>query len=278
MRGFAVPSESERLPYYWDSARILLDEINPHTFLEWLLLGPDRNVRLHLLIPTQWGFLLNETRMQKINTVISQHGDKLAVLKKQQDHLLCCVKCLKSLEEHQSKPYQVVIRIASGQSVGDVWNYDFFFGFFCFDCQTVKTCALFLSSEAIYGMLSQCISRYAFSEAFAPVNKKHYLMDAYLERFILLNQFEEQILEDTMHVSKYCYHCGEQKRRIQPCELCGIIRFCTKGTCREKAFKGNYHQDHLCKALRERSLFHVDEALFISEAGELQEARRFVRI
>jgi hypothetical protein len=276
MRGFAVSKEKNL--EYWECARFLLDEKNPHTFLEWLLLGPDRNVKLHLLIPTQWGFLLNPSRREKINTVINQHVEKSLVLQKQQEHILSCARCMKKLEEHPSKPFQVVLRIASGQSVGDIWNYDFFFCFLCYDCQTVKTCSLLLSSDAIYPVLSRCISKFGFSEAFAPNMKETGLLDAYLERFILLNQFQEIILESTMYISQYCYHCGQHKRRLRTCEQCGIIRFCTKGDCYEKATKGNYHQDHLCKALRERSLFHVDEALFISERGELVEANLYKKI
>jgi len=276
MRGFVVSKNGDL--GYWDCARLLLDETNPHTFLEWLLLGPDLNVNLHLLIPTQWGFLLNQARRDKISSIINHNQDKCQVLQKQQDHISSCVRCAKKLEDHPSKPYQMVLRIASGQSIGDVWNYDFLFSFFCYECQTVKTCALLLSSDAIYTALSKCIFQYGFSEAFAPNVRDLSLLDAYLERFILLNHFEESILETTMFISQYCYHCGQRKKKLRACNACGIVRFCKKGECFAKSHKDGYHQNHLCLALREKSLFHVDKALFISRKGQLGEVNLYKKI
>jgi hypothetical protein len=275
MRGFVVPNEKNA--DYWAFARFLLNE---KTFLEWLLLGPDRNVQLHLLVPTQWGFLLNGARRERIATVINHNADKLDVLRKQQEHLSVCAKCSAQLEDHPSKPYQLVLRVASGQSISpaDVWNYDFFFSFFCYNCQTVKTCALMLSSDTIYAALAKCIFQYGFCEAFAPNVRELSLLDAYLERFILLNHFEETILETTMFISQYCYHCGKQKKKLRTCSVCGIIRFCKRGDCYKKSSKDNYHQNHLCLALRERSLFHVDEALFVSRDGKILEANLYQKI
>lgn len=253
MRGFSVPPHLPSI--YWECARVLLSESNPHTFLEWLLLGPDNPVTLHLLIPTQLGMCINDARNQAVNTLIEQqHSDKSEVLKKQQSCLLRCVKCLAEIPAHPDRFYQVVLRVANGQS-----HYDFFFCFFCSNCQTVKTCALFKSSEAIYEAFSACVEKYAFCK---PLNMNASLMDAYLERFITLNAYTSNILEQCMHVSRYCYHCGKQVKKLKACSVCGVVRFCKRGECLKKATL-NGHQQHVCRALCEMRLFHVEDALFV---------------
>lgn len=262
MRGFAVP---QRPPEYWECARVLLNETNPNTFLEWLLLGPDRNVKLHLLIPTQFGVALSETRHAAARAAAPPEVSD--VLAKQQECQSKCAKCQVHLATHPTRLYQVVLRIASGQGMRDVWNYDFFMCFLCADCQTVRTCSLFKTSEAICESLSACIAKYGFAEAFTREAAGEDLMDAYLERFILLNQHTRAILEATMHVSRYCYHCGKQVKRIKWCAVCKCVRFCKRGECLAKATRDG-HQRHLCIALYEMHLFHVEEALFVDLTGE----------
>jgi hypothetical protein len=92
-------------------------------------------------------------------------------------------------------------------------------------------------------------------------------MDAYLERFILLNEFTPEVLEATMHVSRYCYHCGKQVKQIKWCVVCRSVRFCKRGECFAKATL-NGHVQHVCVALRERHLFHVEDAWYVDETGE----------
>lgn len=271
MRGAALP---ERPHGYWEYARALSGETNPHTFLEWLLLGPDRNVKLHLLIPTQFGIALSEARRKTIESVIALHPEKERVLQKQQACLAMCAKCQAPLAEHPDRLRQVVLRVASGQAMNDVWNYDFMLCFLCAECQTVKTCTLFKTSDAIYEALSACVARYGFAEAFVlcdpprpPGGGDRKLMDSYLERFILLNQFAPRILEATMHVSRHCHHCGKQVKRIKWCQVCRSVRFCKRGQCLAKAAR-NGHEQHLCVALRERHLFHVEDAWYVDTTGE----------
>lgn len=271
MRGFAVPNKPDA---YWECARIVMGAAD--TFLEWLLLGPDRNVQLHLLIPTQFGILLNKQREERILSIVKEHANKAPVLLRQQECMTRCVQCNIPLEQHQDKPYQVVIRIATGQALDDVWSYDFFLCFFCFDCQTVKTCSLFKTSDLIYGPLSECIAKYGFADAFPPPRARHDLMDSYLERFILLNQHTPSLLEEVLRLSCYCFHCGQQVKRLKPCAQCALVYFCTKGDCLQKA-TANHHQQHLCVALRERHLFHVEDAMYIS-GEEVLPCRRYAKI
>jgi hypothetical protein len=272
MRGFQVPTKPED---YWECARIVMGterEVSSN-LLEWLLLGPDRNVQLHLLIPTQFGILLNEMRAKKIVSVIKEHPDKSSILLRQQECIMHCCKCQKSLEQMEDKPYQVVIRIASGETLVDesVWNYDFLLCFLCFDCQTAKTCALLKTSEVVYESLAECFLKYGFSEPFSSEN----LMDAYLERFILLNQQTPLILEEVMQVSRYCHHCGKQTKRLVECVLCKIVYFCSRGDCLKKAH-ANHHEKHLCLALREQNLFHIESALYVNLIGVGEESKRIL--
>jgi hypothetical protein len=266
MRGFVVPKKPDD---YWECARIVLNGEFTHTtsqeatiiFLEWLLLGPDRSVQLHLLVPTQFGILLNKKRAERVVSVAKENPDKASILLQQHDCMVRCVKCNKELKQHEDKPYQVVIRMATGQTLDDsnVWNYDFLLCFFCFDCQTTKTCALLKTSEVMYESLSECIAKYGFSQEFTHTSD---LMDVYLERFILLNQYTPEILRESMQTHKYCYHCGKQVKKIRPCAKCDMVSFCVRGDCLEKATSNN-HEQHLCVALRERHLFHVEEALYV---------------
>lgn len=275
MRGFHVPSQSDD---YWECARIVQEKSDSNTFLEWLLLGPDRNVKLHLLLPTQFGIFLNKQRTERVATIVKQNPGKSSILLKQHDCASHCVKCNTKLKEDENKPYQVVLRIASGQSLDETWNYDFLFCFFCFTCQTTKTCALLKTSDVIFEALSVCISRYGFVHAFDSPEKQYDLMDAYLERFILLNQYVRSILEESMHTSKYCHHCGKQPKRLKPCAECGIVFFCSRGDCLQKATANN-HQLHLCMALKEKHLFHVECALYVDATGErVVECSRYARI
>lgn len=253
---------------YWECARILCqDTNNRNTFLEWILLGPDRNVCLHLLIPTQFGILMNSVRTKRILDMIKQHPGKVSVLIKQHECINQCVKCGVALEEDGNRPRQVVLRIASGQALHDEWNYDFLLCFFCFDCQTVKTCALLKTSETMVSSLNACIARYGFAEGFAPIAIRDNLMYSYLDRFLLLNYHMMSILEECMYISKYCYHCGKQVKRLKVCEDCGVVYFCKRGDCQQKA-TNNHHQHHLCPALREKHIFHVEDAFYVTTTGE----------
>lgn len=272
MRGFVVPPRPDD---YWECARIVIgscDRSAVATFLEWLLLGPDRNVQLHLLIPTQFGILLNKKRGEHIIEIIKKHPDKASILIKQQECMMCCVKCNSDLNQNEEKPYQVVLRIASGQTLEEsqIWNYDFLLCFFCFDCQTVKTCALFKTTDFIYDTLSKNVSK-VFETPFGGAEKD--LMDLYLERFILLNSYTPLLIEE-----KICHHCGQQTKRLKACEACKMIYFCAKGNCLEKA-TANDHQRHLCVALRERHLFHVEDALYVTGSGDkVLECKRYAKI
>lgn len=276
MRGFQVPARPED---YWECARIMSQgDHNTSTFLEWILLGPDRNVQLHLLIPTQFGIYLNSARSKKILSVISNHPDKAGILIRQHDCINQCVKCNNILQEDENKPRQVVLRVASGQTLHDEWNYDFLMCFFCFDCQTTKTCNLIKTSDAMFDSFNVAVARYGFADAFAPLTKRHDLMDSYLERFVLLNEYTPSLLEESMHLSKYCYHCGAQVKKLKACEACCIMYYCKKGSCIQKAMD-NHHQNHECLALREKHLFHVEDALYVTPTGEdLLSCKRYVRI
>jgi hypothetical protein len=273
MRGFAVP---QRPDDYWECARIVMNNSSASTFLEWLLLGPDRNIQLHLLIPTQFGILLNKRRGERIVSIVKEHADKASILIRQQDCMTRCAKCDAPLEQHEDKPFQMVLRLATGQALDDVWSYDFLLCFFCADCQTVKTCTLFKTSDLIYAPLSACIAKYGFADAFRPPRSRNDLMDAYLERFILLNQHTPNILKEALHVDQYCYHCGKQVKRLKACPQCSLVYFCTRGDCLEKA-TANHHQQHLCIALRERHLFHIEDALYINDQ-EVLPCKRYAKI
>lgn len=267
MRGFAVPNRPDD---YWECARIVSQgsgTVERNTFLEWILLGPDRNVQLHLLVPTQFGIMVNNARTQEILGVVKKHPDKATVLIKQHDCTVQCVKCGVELKQNEDKPRQVVLRIASGQALHDEWNYDFLLCFFCFDCQTVKTCTLLKTNDTIFNALNACIGRYGFADALPPPTVRLDLMDSYLERFVLLNLHSATLLEEIMQLSKSCYHCGAQVRKLNACEYCGIIYFCKRGECLQKATNNN-HQEHLCLALREKHLFHVEESLYVTATGE----------
>lgn len=156
------------------------------------------------------------------------------------------------------------------------YEYDILFGLLCRKCQLSPWHTWLIILEDVYVDLCKAISLYSFTETlFFPKDGQFDIVDVYLKRFERLNMLTPECLDCVVNTHR-CLHC---KRECSVrCKLCKCICFCNKSspdkrlygsqTCRELA--SVYHDKGLCQYLRDCKLFHINDAMYINDEGEIQ--------
>ena len=259
-------------PGRWAYFSSIVAESSTHIFLEKLLSGDRCDICVHFIVPTLFGMFLNEERVGVIakgrDRSVPVWGD-IEVLVKQEQCMASCAFCEHPLTQNELLPYQIALRVV----VGTDDNYDVLFSLLCRKCQRVPWHSLLIISDRQYVPLCSNVAVYAFGDPIDLEDDQH-IENLYMERIFSLNKHTQEIVRSTIVHPNQCYHCGRSGDLVRVCTSCECVSFCDRvspdtrsvgKTCRELA--KIYHDNWMCKSLREHALFDVFNSICITNQG-----------
>ena len=293
MKGLVVPSN--KTSHWWNTKlETLVDEnINGNVFFENLFFDEGEQVHLHMLIPTQFGIMLNKKRNEMVYKAVkkfmvkNKHLNDITVkslMLFQESFMISCVICRGVCYIDTSKPYQMCLRVIGGYKTPNsgVWHFDYVFQVFCRSCQSQPWHALLVfDPNYSYNAFVNALQFLNVHKQFRP---EDVIGPAFLKRFIFINQviptFTKLLHQDVVIT---CHHCGKHENTIEPCKGCKSIYFCVDGTSKDKRLVDTelehktcaevsdiYHKQYLCLELQKERLFHVTCALYVLPSGKVE--------
>lgn len=275
----------------WKHARSLMKpEIPCHQFLEGLVMGSQRRVFTHLILPTCMSVMIDADRNVEFALKIAREKVYSDVLIHQHNITVSCIVCGCPLVTHSQKPYQMAIRIIGATDKKEnKWTYDFLLALFCHVCNTRPWRSLLLVKESIYVELSVAISEHGFNHTldvgqFMDFEKYGYedtfyvtsmaLLDSYLTRFICINKKTTMILQQ-LQTNEYdlpvCYHCKRATHSLVQCDDCKVVSFCNDvspdkrlGRDRTCLELGRIYHKPACEEIRKGYIFDVENSYFVN--------------
>jgi hypothetical protein len=298
MRGLILPSEPDSIGWH-HAAKHISSESNSHEFLEALLMGRDRKVYAHLIVPTCFSIMMDDKRHATMDALIqNMSAFELCVLMRQEDVMTSCAACMEPiavLDQAVYRRYQLAIRIigavaTAGEDADAVaWTYDVALGILCRSCQTSVWRNLLLVSESDYASIAQAIRDFAFTES---INIDQFmdaemygpdqhtitsmgLLDSYIMRLERLNLRHHEAFLQAVQCdaddAMICAHCARAHHvHVIPCRKCKATWFCNRispdtrlgygMTC--VALAKVYHGP-ACREIRKRKIFHLHQAWYV---------------
>jgi hypothetical protein len=288
MKGLKPPTEKKDMNW-WNEMHECTKTLNDSLYLEKLFYN-SQDVILHLVIPTQFGILLNQKRNDTVYKQIKKFTKKLpyefnhelvyTVFLVQETIMLSCCFCRNLSRKDEKKPYQVVIRFIVAL-VNNELLHTTLFNIICRKCQTSPWHALYLIDHSMCPFISEKLDELQLSNELDP---KKIIGPEYLKRFSMLNCFIPEIL--ILFEKDKCYHCKRHDKNPKLCNKCKCVWFCTERsgdkrfnyqdeTCETLSLL--YHDEWLCKELEAGYLFHVLDARYIDPNGQLTSAVDFTK-
>jgi hypothetical protein len=277
MRGYNV-SILSKPDTWWAQFLETSYSLNNNIFLERLFFGGEESVLLHLLVPTQFGMLINKQRNNLIYRAIKKFVKLLAITEKEKDVIISillaqesimvgCAFCGLICKKDETKCYQVVARFIISK-IKSTYEHLILLNIICRKCQTTSWHSLLKIDNSVYGMLCDQLDNLQLKNE---IGNGVVLGPEFIKRFSVLNCFVPEIISKC--IDKVCYHCGKHQNTIKLCKKCKCVWFCSNGesgdkrfgyekkTCRELSFL--YHDNWLCEKLSSEYLFRILESIYV---------------
>lgn len=293
MKGLVVPSNKTSLWWNTKLETLVDDTINGNVFFENLFFDQEEEqVHLHLLIPTQFGIMLNKKRNEMIYKAVkkfmikNKHLNDITVkslMLFQESFMISCVICRGVCYVDTTKPYQMCLRVIGGfKTPPGTWRFEYVFQVFCRSCQSQPWHALMLF-DANHGY-DAFINALQFLNVHRKFRSDDVIGPAFLKRIAFLNQVIPAFIK-LLHrdVAVTCQHCGKHENTVEPCKGCQSIFFCVDGKHKDKRLVDTelenkpcceiaeiYHKHWLCLQLQKEQLFHLSSVLYVLPDGKVE--------
>lgn len=261
----------------WEyGARVALDQSITHNqYLEHVALGPEHTPYVHIVLPTCFGWFMDELRDEQMEALYAFYTDNLeatVTIKRQEMAFRTCAMCAYPLTKRNNRiPYQLALHVVGGckeeGQTPPLWRYDVLAGVLCRKCQTCSWTRLLSLYEDTHGIMTMMISQHCFQDRVpVPACRDEFLSEAvsknYLERLQRLNEASKAIyiqrLMRRFRREDKCDHCHQEMHHHNgvSCRSCkGAFQWCSDGDACNKAVQ-IYHQ--CCK---DTPVFYMDDVL-----------------
>lgn len=245
-----------------DAIRVFLSDKNSHLFLERLLLGPEFDIRIHLIIPTLFAECVDDSWLSRVD--IPPETADLDVITRQYQCSLECIRCARKIEPHPSDTHQIALRIVAGTRDSDQqWCYDFLMGLLCKRCRTVPQTFTCQIDSSYYPQIANVIAKYVLWTPLDVSNDGYYVATQYLNAFeMAASRYSPNIVRYVLGATRLevCEYCKLATPLVNVCQRCQCIPFCTS-PCR--ATVRCAHDNGVCVLIRKGRLFDVANAFYI---------------